>query len=127
MHFPRKQEHHNVESQVHSKSSTKKNQSFEITNQNMSNIPKSIKDELQDFIELLFPSVSWLRTQVEEEKLIMMSIFTIKVTFFRHKTQGFCFCYLSNIKFKWNKFKWKYWIIQIMIICMVVVIFHMCM
>jgi hypothetical protein len=39
-----------------------KNHSFEITNQNMSNIPKSIKDELQDFIELLFPSVSWPRT-----------------------------------------------------------------
>jgi hypothetical protein len=82
-----------------------KNHSFEITNQNMSNIPKSIKDELQDFIELLFPSVSCLRTQVKYEKLVMVSIFTIKVTFFGHKTQGFCFCYLSNIKSKWNKLK----------------------
>ncbi len=103
----------------------KKNHSFEITNENMSNIPKSIKDELQDFIELLFPSVSWLRTHVKEEKIVMISIFIIKVTFFGHKTQGFFFCYLSNIKSKWNKLKWKYWIIQIMIICMMVVIFHM--
>ncbi len=102
-----------------------KNHSFEITNENMSNIPKSIKDELQDFIELLFPSVSWLRTHVKEEKIVMISIFIIKVTFFGHKTQGFFFCYLSNIKSKWNKLKWKYWIIQIMIICMMVVIFHM--
>jgi hypothetical protein len=26
---------------------------------------------------------------------------------FGHKTQGFCFYYLPNIKSKWNKFKWK--------------------
>jgi len=36
-----------------------------------------------------------------------MSIFTIKVPFFYHKTQGFCFCYLPNTKSKWNKFKWE--------------------
>jgi hypothetical protein len=63
----------------------------------MCNIPKSIKDEFEDSIELLFPSVSLLRTQVEEEKIVMMSIFTIKVTFFGHKIQGLCFCYFLNI------------------------------
>jgi hypothetical protein len=52
------------------------------------------------------------------------SIFTIKVPLFWHMTQRLGFCYFPNIKSLWNKFKWKYWIIQIMIICMVVVIFH---
>jgi hypothetical protein len=32
-------------------------------------------------------------------------IFTIRVPLFGHKTQGLCFCYLPNIKSKWNKFK----------------------
>jgi len=31
----------------------------------------------------------------------------IKVLLFEHKTQGFYFCYLPNIKSTWNKFKWK--------------------
>jgi hypothetical protein len=31
--------------------------------------------------------------------------FTIKVPLFDHMTQGLCFCFLSNIKYKWNKFK----------------------
>jgi hypothetical protein len=53
------------------------------------------------------------------------SIFTIKVPLFEHMTKRLCFCYFPNIESLWNKFKWKYWIIQIMIICMVVVIFHM--
>jgi hypothetical protein len=83
----------------------KKIRSFQSTNQNMSNIPKSIEYEFQDFIELLFPSVLWLRTQVEEDKIDMMSIFTSRVPLFRHKTQELCFCYLPNIKSKWNKFK----------------------
>jgi len=34
-------------------------------------------------------------------------IFTIRVPFFDHKTQGLCFCYLPNIKSKWNIFKWE--------------------
>jgi hypothetical protein len=71
----------------------------------MSNIPKNKEVELQDFKELLFPNVSWLRTQVEEDKIDMMGIFTIRVPLFGHKTQGFCFCYFFNIKYKWNKFK----------------------
>jgi hypothetical protein len=33
--------------------------------------------------------------------------FTIKVPLFDHRTQGLCFCFLSNIKYKWNKFKWE--------------------
>jgi len=36
-----------------------------------------------------------------------MDILTIKVPFFDHGTQGFCFYYLPNIEAKWNKFKWK--------------------
>jgi hypothetical protein len=36
-----------------------------------------------------------------------MGIFTNRVPFFDHKTQGLCFHYLPNIKFKWNKFKWE--------------------
>jgi len=36
-----------------------------------------------------------------------MGIFTIRVPFFGHKTQGFCFCYFPNIKSTWNKCKWK--------------------
>jgi hypothetical protein len=31
-------------------------------------------------------------------------IFTNRVPLFRQKTQGLCFCYIPNIKFKWNKF-----------------------
>jgi len=34
-------------------------------------------------------------------------IFTIMVPLFGHKIQGLCFCYLPNIKSKWNKFKWE--------------------
>jgi hypothetical protein len=37
----------------------------------------------------------------------LLGIFTIKVPLFHHKTQGVCFCYLPNIKSKWNKFKWE--------------------
>ncbi len=36
-----------------------------------------------------------------------MGIFTIKVPFFDHSTQGLCFYYLLNIDYKWNKFKWE--------------------
>ncbi len=36
-----------------------------------------------------------------------MSIFTIRVPFFGHMTQGLCFCYLWNIESRWNKFKWN--------------------
>ncbi len=28
-------------------------------------------------------------------------------TFFCHKTQRSCFCYLPNTKSKWNKFQWE--------------------
>jgi hypothetical protein len=38
---------------------------------------------------------------------LVHGIFTIKVPFFEHKTQKLCFYYLPNIKFTWNKFKWK--------------------
>jgi hypothetical protein len=34
-----------------------------------------------------------------------LGIFIIRVSLFDHKTQGLCFCYLSNIESKWNKFK----------------------
>ncbi len=34
-----------------------------------------------------------------------MGIFTLRVSLFDHWTQGLCFWYLPNIKFKWNKFK----------------------
>jgi hypothetical protein len=37
--------------------------------------------------------------------LYNLGIFTIKVPFFDHKTQGLCLCYFSNIESKWNKFK----------------------
>jgi hypothetical protein len=37
----------------------------------------------------------------------MMGIFTIKVPLFGHRTQGLCFCYFPNMKYKWNKLKWK--------------------
>jgi len=37
----------------------------------------------------------------------LWGIFTIKVPFFDHMIQGFCFCYLPNIECKWNKFKWE--------------------
>jgi hypothetical protein len=36
-----------------------------------------------------------------------MGIFTIKVPIFGHMIQGLCFCYLPNINYTWNKFKWK--------------------
>jgi hypothetical protein len=36
-----------------------------------------------------------------------MGIFTIKVPLFGHKTWVLSFCYLLNIKSKWNKFKWR--------------------
>jgi hypothetical protein len=36
-----------------------------------------------------------------------MGIFTIKVPRFDHSIQEFWFCYLPNIKSKWNKFKWE--------------------
>ncbi len=39
--------------------------------------------------------------------VVYMGILTIKVPFFHHRTQGLCFCYLPNTKFKWNKFKWE--------------------
>ncbi len=71
----------------------------------MSNVPKSKEDELQNFIKLLFLNISWLRTQIEEEKIDMMGIFTIKVPLFGHRTQGLCFCYFPNMKYKWNKLK----------------------
>ncbi len=29
----------------------------------------------------------------------------VKVPLFGHKIQGFCFCYLLNIKFTYNQFK----------------------
>jgi hypothetical protein len=35
----------------------------------------------------------------------LLGIFTLKVPLFGHRTQGPCFCYLPNIKFKGNKFK----------------------
>ncbi len=40
-------------------------------------------------------------------KISIMGIFIIRVPFLVHRIQGFSFCYLPNIKFMWNKFKWK--------------------
>jgi hypothetical protein len=57
----------------------------------MSNIPKNKEDELQDSKELLFPHVSWLRTQVKEDKINMMGIFTIRVPFLDIKLKDFVF------------------------------------
>ncbi len=34
-------------------------------------------------------------------------MFTIKVPILGHMIQGLCVCYFKNIKYKWNKFKWK--------------------
>jgi hypothetical protein len=51
----------------------------------------------------------------------------VRILLFGHRTQGNFFCYLSNIKYIWNNLSAKYWITQIMLIFMVVVIFHMCL
>jgi len=56
-----------------------------------------------------------------------MGIFTIRVPLFGHKTRVLSFCYLLNINLNEINLSEGYWIIQIMIIFMVVVIFHMCM
>ncbi len=39
--------------------------------------------------------------------ILQRGIFTVKVTFFDHVTQGFVFVIFHNIKSKWNKFKWE--------------------
>jgi hypothetical protein len=50
----------------------------------------------------------------------------VGVLLFGHKTQGLCFCYIPNSLHGIN-LSAKYWIIQIMLIFMVMVIFQMCM
>jgi hypothetical protein len=39
--------------------------------------------------------------------MFIKGTFTIKIPLFGCMIQGFCFYYLPNIKFKWNKFKWE--------------------
>jgi hypothetical protein len=58
--------------------------------------------------------IQWIKTTQKHSLNIIMhhfltfkGIFTIRVPFFCHKTQRFCFCYFPNTKSKWNKFKWK--------------------
>jgi hypothetical protein len=58
---------------------------------------------------------------------ILGHIFIVMVPLFGHMIEGFCFCYFLDIEFIWNKLSEKYWIIKIMIICMVVMAFHMLM
>jgi hypothetical protein len=52
------------------------------------------------------PSELWF-TILRLGLILQRGIFIIKVPFFDHRTQGLCFCYLPNIKSKWNKFKWE--------------------
>jgi hypothetical protein len=66
-------------------------------------------------VPTIISSVNWENVRVGKNKMqfffkkmmALWSIFTIKVPFFDHKIQGFCFCYLPNTESKSNKFKQK--------------------
>ncbi len=65
---------------------------------------------LQLLVVLIGRMWKWERIRCKEkrkEKVPLWGIFTITVPLFYHMIQGLCFCYLPNIKSKWNKFKWK--------------------
>jgi hypothetical protein len=68
------------------------------------------------------PLCGWLTIYMKPCK---EGIFTIRKPLFDHRTQGLYYCHLSNIISKWNKFKWEILEVQIMIIFMVMMIFHM--
>jgi hypothetical protein len=59
-------------------------------------------NKLSAYLTLVCTVVGWIPSWN-----LGMGRLTIKVPFFGHMTQRLCFCYLPNIKFKWNKFKCK--------------------